>query len=243
MRIAIVEDETDAVEILKKFFKRYEKESGTAFVLDAYSDAVNFLTAYRSDYDLILFDIEMSHMDGMRGAEKLRELDPYVPIVFVTNMSNYAVKGYSVGAVDFIIKPVSYFDFKTMLTRVRRILASREEKMISVTSSGVIRHLPVSRIKYVEVYRHKLTFHTVEGNVEAWGSLADVAEQLPADGFSKCNNGFLVNLKYVDYVEKEEVIVGGERLPISHLRRKDFVNELAAGWGGGDKYAADVSLV
>ena len=229
MRVVIVEDDAEAVEKLKSYFHRYGVENGCEFAIDAYPDAVKFLTAYRSDSDLILLDIEMPMMNGMEGARKLREIDPYVPLVFVTNMSCYAVKGYSVGAIDFIIKPVGFFEFKTMLDRVRKFISSVEDKDISVSSQGVIRRIPVSRIKYVEVYRHKLTFHTVEGNVESWGSLQDVALQLPEEGFSRCNNGFIVNFKYVDYLEKEEVVIGNERLPISHLRRKDFVKEFA-GW-------------
>ena len=67
----------------------------------------------------------------------------------------------------------------------------------------------------------------MDGNVEAWGSLNEIEKQVPSDTFSKCNNCFLVNLKYVDSVAKEEVIIGNDRLKISHLRRKEFVRELS----------------
>ena len=227
MRVIIVEDETDSIEALKSHFATYGAENNCAFSIEVHRDAVSFLAAYRPGYDLILFDIEMPYLNGMEGARKLREMDPYVPIVFVTNMSQYAVKGYSVGAVDFILKPAGYFEFKIMLDRVRRNLALAEDKIIQVSSNGILRHLRASHIRYVEVYRHRLTFHTTEGEVDAWGSLSDVEKQLLEDGFLRCNNGFLVNLKYVDYVEKEEVVLGEDRIPISHLRRKDFVQKLA----------------
>lgn len=227
MRVIIVEDETDSIEALKSHFATYGAENNCTFSIEVHRDAVSFLAAYRPGYDLILFDIEMPYLNGMEGARRLREMDPYVPIVFVTNMSQYAVKGYSVGAVDFILKPAGYFEFKIMLDRVRRNLALAEDKIIQVSSNGILRHLRASHIRYVEVYRHRLTFHTTEGEVDAWGSLSDVEKQLLEDGFLRCNNGFLVNLKYVDYVEKEEVILGEDRIPISHLRRKDFVQKLA----------------
>ena len=227
MRVAIVEDEAESAAVLQAHFARYGKERGCTFAADVYTDAESFITGYRPDYDLVLFDIEMPGMNGMKGAQKLREVDPYVPIVFVTNMARYAVKGYSVGAIDFIIKPVGYFDFSTMVDKVRRLRAAQEERMISVTSAGVIRRIPVSHILYVEIYRHKLTFHTVEGDIEAWGSLSEVEAQLPAESFCRCNNSFLVNFKYVDGVEKEEVTIGKVRLPVSHLRRKDFLAAIA----------------
>lgn len=169
----------------------------------------------------------MPGMNGMKGAQKLREVDPDVPIVFVTNMARYAVKGYSVSAVDFIVKPVGYFDFSTMLDKVRRLRAAAQEQYIAVSSAGVLRRVLVSHIRYVDVYRHKLTIHTVDGDVEVWGALSDIEAQLPQEGFARCNNSYLVNFKYVDGVEKEEVVIGSDRLPVSHLRRKEFVAALA----------------
>lgn len=103
MRVAIVEDEAESAAVLQAHFARYGKERGCTFAADVYADAESFITGYRPDYDLVLFDIEMPGMNGMKGAQKLREVDPYVPIVFVTNMARYAVKGYSVGAIDFIV--------------------------------------------------------------------------------------------------------------------------------------------
>ncbi len=103
MRIAIVEDEESATQELRVLFARYGKENNMEFSLDTFPDALKFLASYRADYDLVMLDIEMPFMNGMEGAEKLRKLDPYVPIVFVTNMRRYAVAGYKVNAIDFIM--------------------------------------------------------------------------------------------------------------------------------------------
>ncbi|HIV63204.1 MAG TPA: LytTR family DNA-binding domain-containing protein [Firmicutes bacterium] len=234
MRLAIVEDDKSAADELRALLRGYEKEHGGSYAVDVFADAVTFLTAYRPDYDVVFLDIEMPMMDGLTAAEKLREIDPYVILVFVTNMRQYAINGYAVNALDFIVKPVSKFDFDRLMNKVRRALAAGEDKDVTITSAGMIRRIPSSRIKYVEIYRHKLTFHTEDGDIESWGSLADVETQVPADSFAKCNNCFLVNLKYVDGVEKEEVIIGGDRLRISHLRRKDFVAALTR-WLGRRK--------
>ncbi len=128
MRIAIVEDEESATQELRVLFARYGKENNMEFSLDTFPDALKFLASYRADYDLVMLDIEMPFMNGMEGAEKLRKLDPYVPIVFVTNMRRYAVAGYKVNAIDFIIKPVEYYDFSTMLGRVRELAILKKRR-------------------------------------------------------------------------------------------------------------------
>ena len=76
MRVAIVEDDEGEVRELKALFERYGRQHGEDITISAYGDAVNFLTDYRPDYDLVLLDIEMPLMDGMTAAGKLRELDP-----------------------------------------------------------------------------------------------------------------------------------------------------------------------
>ncbi len=228
MRVAIVEDEAESVDVMKNHFETYGKTHGCTFGINTFRNVDDFIKNFRADYDLILLDIKMPGIDGMSGARIIRKSDPYVPIVFVTSMSHYAVKGYAVGALDFIIKHVGAFNFNTMLDKVIRYRAtSQEEKSISVTSAGAIRRIFISHIFYIEVYRHKLTFYTSEGETEAWGSLTDIEAQLPSDSFVRCNNSYLINLKYVDGIEKEEVIIGSKRLPISHLKRKDFIGALA----------------
>ena len=122
-----------------------------------YDNAVTFLTDYRADADIVFLDIEMPMLDGMSAAEKLRETDPYVIIVFVTNMKQYAIRGYSVGALDFIVKPVSYAALSSLMNKARKLISSRGGSEITVGSGSAVRRVPLSRILYVEVSRHRLT--------------------------------------------------------------------------------------
>ena len=226
MRVAIVEDDEGEVRELKALFERYGRQHGEDITISAYGDAVNFLTDYRPDYDLVLLDIEMPLMDGMTAAGKLRELDPYVILVFVTNMRQYAVAGYQVSALDFMVKPVAWFDFERLMNKVKRVVAANDDRELTVSSGGVLRRIPFSHIKYAEIYRHKLTIHTEYGDIDTWGSMAELEKQMPPDLFAKPKNCYIVNLKFVEAVEKEEVIIGGERLKISHIKRKEFIDAL-----------------
>ena len=121
IRIAIVEDEKVYSDLIKEYLDRYLKEYKDdiiGFDISVYDNAISFLENYKpSRCDLVFLDIMMPHIDGMRAAEKLREVDNSVIIIFITNMGDYAVRGYDVNATAFIKKPVSYSDFEAKLKR------------------------------------------------------------------------------------------------------------------------------
>lgn len=97
--------------------RQYEKENGEAFDITIYSDGDQIVNKYRSQYDIILMDVEMKFMDGMSAAEEIRKVDTEVVIIFITNMAQYAIRGYAVDALDYVLKPVSYFAFSQRLSR------------------------------------------------------------------------------------------------------------------------------
>lgn len=107
LKIAIVEDEEEEVALLEEGIKRFFAESGTEYITAVFRNGMKFLEGYRGDCDVVLMDIEMPLLDGFRTAQKLREIDPSVTLIFITNMPNYAVKGYEVDALGFIVKPVA----------------------------------------------------------------------------------------------------------------------------------------
>lgn len=228
MKIAVLEDEQEPLDALLSCLDRYQKSGGEELELKVFSSAMDFISGFKAEYDLLFLDIKMPLLDGMEVAEKVREKDPYVLIVFVTNMQQYALKGYSVNAYDFIVKPVSYYAIDTLMKKVAVLVGARRNESITVRSAGGVKKIPVASILYVDVWHHKLTYHTQNGNIECWGSLAETEKLLPKGWFAYCSAGVLVHLKHVDAIEGEEVIVNGTRLKISRLRKKDFMAEFAA---------------
>lgn len=93
LRIATVEDDAHDLEALRTHLNRYEKENGLKFLITEFRDGEDIVTDYSADYDLILMDIEMAFLNGMKAAEKIRELDKDVVIIFITNMPQYAIQG------------------------------------------------------------------------------------------------------------------------------------------------------
>lgn len=110
-------------------------------------------------------------MDGMDMAKRLRAMDEKAVIIFVTQMAQYAVKGYEVNAFDFILKPVSYTEFSLKMMRILNYLKEHEDiKLTLKTVDGVV-CVSLGDLKYVEVLNHKLTYHTKTGNFTEYGQL------------------------------------------------------------------------
>lgn len=226
INVAIVEDESEAAEILTQHLKRYAEEKGTQFHTVWFNNPVLFLERYKASYDIILMDIEMPHINGMDAAKKLRDMDKSVALIFVTNMAQFAIKGYEVDAFDFIVKPLSYFNFALKLERVVERIKTREEIKLAVTVDDATRFIRAVDIYYIEVIKHSVIYHTVNGTFESYGTLKKIEPILGGAGFAKCNNCYLVNLRYVSGVKGFTVTVGKEELQISHPKKKEFLRAL-----------------
>ena len=125
IRVAIVEDDAEVQGVLQEYVRRYTRQYGTEFEVTLFADGVDILDDYRAVYDIIFLDVEMKHLDGMTTAERIRQMDAEVILIFITNMAQYAIRGYSVGALDYVLKPVSYYAFSQRLGRAVERVARR----------------------------------------------------------------------------------------------------------------------
>lgn len=232
LRIAIVEDESAYAKTLMAHCSRYGAEKNEEIHPIHFGNPVQFLEKYRGEYDVVLMDIRMPMMDGMECAKRLRDKDDHVLLCFVTNMAQYAIRGYEVGAFDFVIKPVSYGEFAMKLDRVMRLLKKRESAAVLITSRNTVKRVDVRDLYYVEVYNHNLVYHTREGDFESYGKLASLEEDERFRGFLKVSPSHLVNCAHISSVQEDAVMVNGVLLPISRRRRKECLEKMAALLGG-----------
>lgn len=223
INVAIVEDEKTASDLISGYLKEFGKSSGEEFNITVFSDPVDLLENYKPVYDLIFMDIMMPNMDGMRAAHKLRELDNTVLLIFITNMGDYAVKGYDVGAIAFIKKPVSYFDFEQKMNRAVFTIRSRDEKILTISSGTNKVRILIRDLTYIEVSGHKCTYHTSNGDIEGRNTLKALAGQLEPYDFMVCNSCFLVNPNHIKNISGYSVQVGNDVLEISRSKRKAFM--------------------
>lgn len=232
MRVAIVDDDNTYSELLRSYVERFSKQDGCDITATVFNSGIDFVSDYTADYDIVFLDIEMPMMDGLTAAKKIREIDDYVSIVFVTNMAQYAIRGYEVNAIDFVVKPVEYFNFADKLRKAATFAERRKEKdIVLVREEGIVR-LPVSKIYYTEKEKNYLVYHSEQGVYRARGTMTETEKQFDGTSFSRCSSGCLVNLKYVETTTQNTVFVHGEELPVSRNRRKDFITDLIKYLGG-----------
>ena len=234
VNIAIVEDNLEEAARLEGALKRYAEEFHVPTWTTVFTNAMAFLSKYAAEYDIIFMDIMMPMMNGMDAVRALREKDEKVMVIFVTNMQQYAIQGYEVGAFDYILKPVHYPEFKLKYTRaISKLMPQKKATNVLIKSeSGVVRLTP-DQILYVEVQQHHCIFHTKQGDFRQYQTMKSVESQLEGYGFCRCNNYLLVNLAYVRKIDGMSVHVGDAALPISYPRKKQFCDKFEEFMGAG----------
>lgn len=228
--IAVVDDEKEQTDKILGYLNRYFDENGAdgkQFTPFVYRDGKELLEGYEPKYDVIFLDVEMADVDGLNAARLIRERDEKTAIIFITRMANYAIRGYEVNALDFMVKPVDYYQFSIKLKKALRFVELNREKLIKIENNGDVRWLNASEICYLEIQNHSLIFHLQDEEIKTWGSLKNVAEQLENEGFAYCNRCYLVNLRFVTGIAKNDCILGNDVLAISKYKKKEFAAELA----------------
>ena len=231
-RIAVVDDQPDMRQQLCSMIDQYSRENNCMLEVTTFSDGAQIITNYCKGFDIIFLDVEMKHLDGMETARRIRERDGGVLIVFITNMAQYAIRGYAVGALDYVLKPVPYFAFSQQLQKALGQLEKRERHYLAVAVDGGMRRLDAAEIYYLESEGHKVHFYTEKENFVVPGTLKNYEEKLVGRAFARCNSGYLVNLAQVSGVQQDMVQVGPYTLQISRPRRKAFMAGLADYIGG-----------
>ena len=116
-RVAVVDNEKEQTDLFVRFIADFCKETGEQIETVAFSSGVDFISDYQGDFDIVFMDIEMPELDGMETCKRLREADSAITIIFITNMAQFAIKGYEVNALDFVVKPVDYYCFSDKLKK------------------------------------------------------------------------------------------------------------------------------
>lgn len=226
MRIAIVDDNRRDLDEIYRRVESVAMAEGYDFEIDAYLDSLGFIEGYKGDYDVIFLDIEMPLYNGMDVAKRIRQTGSDCSIIFITNMPQFAIQGYEVDAIGYIIKPAKLFAIKDVLKKASRVSVRKRNSVnvvLNIKQDVVVLQSP--SIYYIEAQGHDLTFYTDKGNYTCRKTLGEIEDLLSEMPFVKCNRCYLVNLKHVQSISNNDIIVAGTRLAISRNRKKEVVEK------------------
>lgn len=234
IHVAVVEDEENYREQLVDFLSRYSKEKGISIHTKIYCDGIDILDEYAGQFEVILLDIRMKHIDGMETARKIRKKDKEVIIIFITNMAEYAIQGYDVEARGFILKPVRYRLFSQQMDKACRELESKKVEYLSLQLPTGMRNVSLNDIFYMENREHYLHIHLEHETIVFYCTIKEMEKRLEGKSFFRCNSGLIVNLAKVQSVRNNEIQIRDETLTVSRSRKKEFMEQLTEYMGEGE---------
>lgn len=230
----IVDDEPLAREVLADFAGRTEGITVLGRFSNAY-EARTFLSAHRAD--VLFLDIEMPEMSGI---ELLKSLTHAPVTVFTTAFRDYALEGFELGVIDFLLKPFSYERFKLATDRVKEFLflksddVSLDEKEVHpefiFVKSGVNRlRLELAEVTHIQGLKDYAIIHTAGKKVVVKGSVKSVHLLFPPEKFIRVHKSFIVAKDKVRRIERNKIIIGQNEIPVGRNYRTELEQKIMQG--------------
>jgi len=225
MRIAICDDD----KLQRETLEQYVTEHISAYPnikITKYSSGEKLLDALRSyKIDILLLDIEMGGINGIETAKKIREFNSEIIIIFITGYVNYVSDAFRTNAFQFLIKPVKQELFDQEFERAIKKYQNDHHKYVIVQKSGTI-SLEINEIIFLESEGRKINIHTKNKLHTKYGTINDEENTLLNYGFVRCHQAFLVNMKYILEIEKNDIVLkNGIKIMISVRKRSEVVTK------------------
>lgn len=222
LNIAVCDDETLEIEYLTSLTRQWAKSTETAVNILSFPSAEAFLFEYEENknFDIILLDIQMSGINGIKLAEKIRENDGGMQIVFITGFPDYIAKGYDVSALHYLIKPVEKEKLFEILARACDNL-KREDKYILLSAGDESFKIKLKDIFYIEAFGHSCRVVCEKNEYTVRYPVSDIAKMLD-ESFIFSHRSYIVNIGHISSITKTDIrFDGGKTVPISRRMYND----------------------
>ncbi|MGN0634725.1 MAG: LytR/AlgR family response regulator transcription factor [Acutalibacteraceae bacterium] len=229
LHIAVCDDEPIEIEYLTACAQEWARERKTAVKVSSFASAEAFLFQYAEDksFVILLLDIQMQAMDGIALAEKIRESDSSVQIVFITGFPDHISRGYDVSALHYLLKPVDKEKLFAVLSKASDNL-KRTEKCILISVENESFKIHLKDIFFIEAFGHTSCVICENGEYRVKLPISDVAKMLDGS-FVQCHRSYIANLEHISGITKTDIVLdNGKRIPVPRRMYNDvnmaFIN-------------------
>ncbi len=214
-RCIIVDDEPLAIEVIKSHTYRL---GIFQIVAECSSTTEAYQVLVAEKIDLMFLDIQMP---GLKGTDFLKTLNDPPKVILTTAYRDYALEGFELNVLDYLLKPISFDRFITAVDKFRKSLAtidtpSADQKFIYLNINKKIHKIIIGEIIYAESIKDYLTIHTVEGDIVAKHTLSSFEQMLPPDEFIRIHRSFIVATGKIKSFNAHSIDLGVKELPIGH---------------------------
>lgn len=235
MKCVIIDDEPLAVDLLVEFVGRVDSLELVTTFTNAI-DAISIIN--QSEIDLIFLDIEMPHFSGI---DFINAIEKKPLIIFTTAYSNYAVEGFNLGAVDYLVKPIPFNRFLKAVLRAQQVFAPKTlPPSNQITSVPEIEHdfmfvraeyenvkINFSDILFIEGLKDYVKIYTTDTKYTlTLISLIKLENLLSSKGFARIHRSYIINIKHVKSIQKNKVLIAEKRIPISESYKTSFFEKI-----------------
>lgn len=227
LKCIVIDDEPLA---LKQMVSYVEKTPFLTLMASTSNAVEGVGLIYEYKPDLLLVDINMPELNGL---DLVKILDNSVMVIFTTAYSEYAIEGFKVDAIDYLLKPIGYPDFLRSVKKAQQFFGLRSlpaetlsdgDGCLFVKSEHRLVRIEFSNIKYIEGMREYVRIHLADGNaIMTLLSMKSLEERLPKSQFMRVHRSYIVNLSKITIVERQRIVFGKDiYIPISEQYKKDF---------------------
>lgn len=226
LSIAVCDDEVIECCSMTGKIKEILEEMKTPCMIRQFDSGRKLLQAPES-FDIVFLDIMMCGIDGMKTAQMLREKAADKLLIFVSSSREYVFDAYDVEAFQYLLKPIDDLRLKNVLRRAVLKTENRTREFIVVSRERQKRKLFLDDIYYFEIRGRIIDVHGAEGIFTYYEQIGELENKLRDKGFFRCHKSYLINLKYVDEYNRQEVILeNGEKVTIAKRRYEKFCQEI-----------------
>lgn len=190
-----------------------------------FQSGIKLADAYKTkgQFDLIILDMIMDGMNGLETAKQIRQIDEDVMILIVTATVEYALDGYEVNAIRYLVKPVEKENFQRLLKNIFALIDKKKGLSYTFPSKAGTTSIALEDIYYFESDIHSLHICARQGDYRFTGRISAAEKQIASHGFLRVHKSFLVNLKHVHNIFKDSITMdNGEVIPLSRHRHKEI---------------------